>query len=104
MPGTEFPEITWLNKIWFDKWVHIGLLLVLVVTWCRYYKLVYRQDASLKKYFRGILIAAMAYGILMELVQHFFIPFRSFDVGDLLADAVGSWLGYLFAVRTFIKK
>jgi VanZ family protein len=96
LPGTEFPKITWLNKIWFDKWVHAGLFLVLVVVWCRLY--------VNKKTFLRISLLALLYGIVMELVQHFFIPFRSFDTGDIIADGVGCAAGCFIAVKYSLKK
>ena len=44
------------------------------------------------------------YGIVMEFVQKFFIPNRSFDIGDIAADGVGCILGVLLSVRLYIKK
>lgn len=96
LPGSEFPTITWLNKIWFDKWVHIGLFLVLVAVWCRVY--------VNKKAFQQIGLIALLYGAIMELVQHYFIPFRSLDVGDIIADGIGCAAGYYIAVKYFLKK
>ena len=37
-------------------------------------------------------IYAMSYGLLIELLQAM-LPWRSAEVGDLLANAVGAWLG-----------
>ena len=34
LPGTSFPKEDWLDKIWFDKWVHIGLFGGMVLLWC----------------------------------------------------------------------
>jgi len=47
------------------------------------------------------MIVGCLYGILMELVQKYFIPFRSFDLGDILADGIGCFAGYLFAMKKF---
>jgi len=41
----------------------------------------------------------MTYGIVMEIVQHYFIPFRSFDIGDMIADSIGAIAGYFISVR-----
>jgi len=40
----------------------------------------------------------------MEVIQHYFIPFRSFDYGDMVADAIGSAVGYFISVNRFLKK
>src|SRR5690242_15845742 len=34
LPGSAFPKENWLDKIWFDKWVHIGMFGMLVTVWC----------------------------------------------------------------------
>ena len=44
------------------------------------------------------------YGIVMEVLQHYFIPFRSFDWGDVVADCVGAIVGYMIATYWYIKK
>jgi len=30
IPGSSFPKENWLEKIWFDKWVHIGMFAIMV--------------------------------------------------------------------------
>ena len=49
------------------------------------------------------MIIGIVYGIAMEIVQKYFIPFRSFDVGDIIADAIGSVVGYLFSIKKFMS-
>ncbi len=104
LPGTEFPKISWLNKIFFDKWVHIGLFMTMVIFWCRAFTDKKTLNKSLKKTFIAIMIMSITYGIIMEIIQHYFIPFRSFEAGDILADSTGSLVGYLFSFRRYIKK
>jgi VanZ family protein len=104
LPGTEFPTINWLNKIWFDKWVHIGLFLLLVILWCRAFSGKKSETGNQKKLFTRIALLGLLYGIMMELVQHYFIPFRSFDYGDIVADGVGSFAGFFFSAGRYIKK
>ena len=43
----------------------------------------------------------IVYGIAMEIVQKYFIPFRSFDLGDIIADGIGCAAGYFFAIKRF---
>jgi hypothetical protein len=40
----------------------------------------------------------------MEFVQKYFINNRSFDEGDIIADAAGCTLGVLFSLKRYIKK
>ena len=47
------------------------------------------------------MITGVVYGIAMEIVQKYFIPFRSFDIGDIIADAIGCVVGYLISIKKF---
>jgi VanZ family protein len=100
IPGTELPKFKWDNKIWLDKWVHIFLFLVLVLFWCRAYS---KIPTDKKNTFVVITILSVLFGIAMEVVQHYFIPFRSFDLTDILGDAVGSVIGYFISIKRFAK-
>ena len=102
LPGQEFPKMTWLGKIWFDKWVHISLFLAIVIFWCRAFSNKY--PGKLKTLFGRIALLSIIYGVVMEFVQHFFIPFRSFEFLDIVADGIGSLAGYLISLRWYIKK
>jgi VanZ family protein len=98
LPGSDIPTEDWLDKIGFDKWVHIGMFALLTWLWCM------GIPGKTRKNFYTIGIACLLYGIAMEFVQRYFIPNRSFDVGDIIADAVGCFLGVLFSTRRYIKK
>ena len=50
------------------------------------------------------MILGILYGLLMEFVQKYFIPHRSFDLYDVLADATGCIIGYFFALKKFIGR
>jgi len=50
-----------------------------------------------------IAISGLLYGIAMEFVQKYYIPFRSCDVEDMVADGIGSFAGY-FWWRIKLKK
>ena len=103
LPGSAFPKEDWLSKIWFDKWVHIGLFAILVITWNWGLQKLVRKRALLIPFF-WIAMAAFAYGIAMEYVQLYFIPNRSFDTGDIIADGIGSAAGFIFSRVRYIKK
>ncbi|MFM2338649.1 MAG: hypothetical protein RL115_1842 [Bacteroidota bacterium] len=95
LPGSQFPKITWLDKIpLFDKWVHIGLFTILTFLWCRVVK---RESA-----FLAVAGMSLLYGIIIEFIQHYFIPYRGFEGWDVLADAVGCAIGFLAAKKWVI--
>lgn len=99
LPGQVLPEEDWFGIIQLDKWIHVGLFTVMVFLWCLplFHRPVFQR--SLPKLFTRVSIAALSYGILMEFIQHFLISNRSFDVGDIAADAVGCLIGFFFVKR-----
>ena len=100
LPGSALPEESWFDKIWLDKWIHIILFLIMVFLWCWY---VSGSEGKKIRYFRQIAIYFFMYGIAMELIQKYFIPHRSFDLKDILADGLGCGIG-LFISGWYIKK
>ena len=51
-----------------------------------------------------VALLALGYGTGMEFVQKYFVANRSFDPGDIAADAGGCLLGLVVSLRTYIKK
>ncbi len=78
IPGNNLPEV----KLWehTDKLIHFTLFFVLQMLW----------GAAFPAYKFKILLLASVYGIAIELIQHNYIPFRSFDVWDWVADTAGA--------------
>ena len=52
----------------------------------------------------SILLYLIVYGIAMEFVQKYLVPNRSFDVVDILFDALGAFAGYAIIRRVLYKK
>jgi len=92
IPGNNLPE-TGLDKIpFFDKYVHIGLFAVLTFSWCVALFNLKRRDAASMLVFK-VAVIIVVYGTAMEFVQKYLVAMRSFDITDILADAVGALLG-----------
>src|SRR6185369_8782891 len=104
LPGSSLPKNDWLDKIWADKWIHIGLFATMVFLWCWSMLRIYPANKRLKIIFIRVAIGGLIYGIGMEFVQKYFIPFRSFDVGDIIADAAGCTVGVVYSISRYIKK
>ncbi len=100
IPGSDLPKDPFLEAIYFDKWVHIGLFGLLTVFGC-YPFLQYKNS---KNIFIRMTIAVIVYGIVMEFIQKYCTHGRSFDITDIIADAVGAILGYLFITYLTKKK
>lgn len=89
LPGNDLPGNDFLDKIHFDKMVHVGLFAVLLFLWRSAF------NPEIKNYNLILLISALLYGLLVEFVQKYWIPLRSFDLYDVAADTAGSILGLL---------
>jgi hypothetical protein len=106
LPGEAFPTKSWFDNIWmFDKWVHIGLFAILVGLWCLGWRSLQRNSSpeKFRSTFINIGVVGLAYGIVMEFVQLLFIPHRSFDFVDILADAAGCVIAVVVCIRKFIN-
>jgi len=101
LPGSTFPKENWFDKIWLDKWIHVGLFSIMAWLWCH---VVANHEGRRMSSFIRMGIYFFLYGIVMEFVQKFFIPNRSFDIGDIAADGAGCILGVLLSIRLYIKK
>ena len=75
-------------------------LMVLVISWAIYK---WKKVIS-KKTILYIMLACIAYGIGMEFVQKYWVINRSFDMGDIAADTVGSIIGMIVSMRLYGKK
>lgn len=104
LPGSAIPKEDWLDKIWFDKWAHTGMFFIMVFLWSRAMSKKNRHSEVKKRAIIKITIAALLYGIGMEFVQKYFIGNRSFDIGDIAADAAGCGIGLIYSLRRFTKK
>lgn len=97
LPGSALPDNDWFAAIHLDKWIHIGLFAVMIVLWIvpiRNRGAIAQSQNSLLVY---IVLACMVYGVCIEFVQHYFVANRSFDIGDIVADAIGCAVGvFLF--------
>ena len=95
LPGSLFPGGGLFSIPNLDKIVHLFLFGGLVFCWCLYFYF-RKSPPSVSSFLMwSIVLMVFAYGILLEFFQKNFIPNRSFDRGDIVADLVGSLIGYL---------
>jgi VanZ family protein len=104
MPGSNLPKEDWLDKIYFDKWAHIGVFGLMVLLFCAPIRNRSMRTHQKKKAFANIAMLGITYGILIEFIQLSFIPHRAFDVWDIAADIIGCIAAYIWAMKRFIKK
>jgi hypothetical protein len=104
LPQSDIPSFdTWLQKIYFDKWVHFGLFAVLAFSF--FYpvtKLPLSQKVKKKTVFK-IAVGTCIWGLVTELIQKYLISDRSFDLLDWGADCLGAIITYLFCRNKFLS-
>ena len=103
LPGSAFPQENWLGKIWFDKWVHIGMFAIMTFLGCWAIHKKYMGLKKLRQSFFIIGLSCLCYGIVMEFVQKYCVANRSFDGGDIIADGIGCVVGILYSHKRYIK-
>ncbi len=104
LPGNRFPKSHLFDIPYFDKWVHIGMFCTLCFLYS--FPIVHFSISESKKkyWFRMILFLGIIYGVLMEFVQKYWAINRSFDIMDMVADAIGCLLALLISHQILNRK
>ena len=95
LPGDQISEAGWLEDLELDKVVHVGLFSGLVFLWCLPFQLLIQNIDRRKLVYGLITLAFIIYGVAIEFIQRDFIPFRSFDSYDIVADTIGCAIGWI---------
>ena len=104
LPGSKIPTVeTWLNDIYYDKWVHTGLFAVLTFLFIYPVTKLSLSPQVKKNTALKIAITAITWGLTTEFIQKYFIPDRSFDMFDWGADSLGVLLAYTWCVKKYLK-
>ncbi|WP_157760656.1 VanZ family protein [Chitinophaga caeni] len=93
LPGKDLPQVSFLDKIHFDKIVHFGLFAGIVVLIC--YGLYKSRQALSNLAIISVVILAGLYGLAIEFIQKYLVTSRSFDMYDVLFDTLGAIAGAL---------
>lgn len=105
LPGSDLPSTQdWMNVIYFDKLVHIGLFCVLSFLFMWPVLRSKRTVAEKWNHCIKIAMAACLYGITSEFIQKYFIAGRNFDLVDWSADTLGAIIALVFSKLRFLKK
>lgn len=76
---------------------------LLVYLWCLAISSISPASTRRATLFKTLALIWFVWGIAMEFVQRYCIPYRSFDCWDIAADGAGALLGFYLAYR-YIKK
>ena len=94
LPGKALPDSGIFSIPNLDKFVHLVMFAGLVGIWCYHFYVKGIAPQKLKWIFFVVFLIAGADGILMEFVQRDFIPNRSFDEADIIADLIACSIAY----------
>ena len=109
MPGSDIQGTSWMSLIlnlpYADKVVHMGLFGSLALSIFSHFEQYSNISFRSTRTKALSLILCILYGIGMEYYQKYFVPSRGFEVGDMLADAIGALLALPFFnwVKHFIQ-
>lgn len=101
LPASAFPKSNWFSTVYLDKWIHIILFLGLSFLCCGGFYI------TKQKHLIFLLVLLVIYGLAVEIIQEKLIKNRSFSLGDLAADFIGSFLGIItwkLTYKWYIKK
>ena len=94
IPGTMLPSEEGFSVPNFDKLIHWVLFGLFVFLWCFYFRSKKYRFKKLMIIFFLVFLLSNILGVTMEFVQRCCVPFRDFSEGDIIADMIGSGLGY----------
>ncbi len=103
IPGSSIPSEGLFGLPDLDKIVHVFIFGTLVVLWSRY--AIFRFSNQKNPVIMvAIVLLSCLFGVGMEYFQKYFEPSRSFDPGDMAADAIGSVLAWLLCRFYLFRK
>jgi VanZ family protein len=103
LPGNDLPQTSFFNFPYFDKIVHFFMFFLLTFFFSLPFTLPQHRQA-IKQWLVSIAIYVLAYGVLMEFVQKYWVQGRSFDLTDIFFDGMGSLAGMLVIIQFYVKK
>ncbi len=94
-PGSGIPDLPKFPG--YDKLIHFGMFFGLVFLWNRVWDTGYEKKGFWKK----ILINYLVFGIILAIFTEYmqmYVPDRSFDRTDIIANALGGTIGTVMYV------
>ncbi len=91
-PGDKFPDADYFS--FQDKVIHFACFALLSFIWCGVGIKDKRKPGSTKRILINYLVFGVVAAVAFEYVQRF-IPFRTFDYNDIIANLIGGLIGLL---------
>lgn len=104
LPGDTMPSVGWFNFPQRDKVVHYFLFFLL----CSLFAIPVKYKTNTKKagiiWLSVVCLIGIGYGVSIEFVQKWWIPNRSFEALDIVADTTGVAAAFGYSYMRFIRK
>lgn len=104
LPANDLPHSGLFDLPYFDKIIHSGMFFLLTFFFCYPFSKFPARQPVVSAIFNKIALYIVLYGILMEIVQKFCTIGRTFDITDILFDALGAFTGLLAIKKYSFKK
>jgi len=102
LPGNEFPTGRLFSIPNLDKAVHISFFTTLCLLFSFPLNKRLTKVSKIKQWFWIISLTGICYGIAIEFIQENWIPNRSFELLDIVADSTGCLLALLISYRKLL--
>lgn len=104
LPGEDLPNIDFWEIDIEDKIAHMGVfgILGILMVYGAFRKNSHNRLSDKQTTF--LIIIAVAYGGLTEILQGWLFPSRFASLSDFIADAIGAILGIVIAKKLFVKQ
>ncbi|MCX6336115.1 MAG: VanZ family protein [Bacteroidetes bacterium] len=102
LPGNQFPTGQFFNIPQLDKAVHISFFATLCLLFSFPFKKSLISVPKIKQWFLIICLLGISYGIAIEFIQENWIPNRSFELLDIVADSIGCLLALGISYRKLL--
>ena len=102
LPGNQFPTGRLFSIPNQDKAIHISFFTTLCLLFSFPLKKKLANVAKIKQWFWIISLTGICYGIAIEFIQKNWIPNRSFELLDIVADSVGCLLALLISYKKLL--
>jgi VanZ family protein len=103
LPGSTIADLDGPKIPHFDKYVHFFLFAAWSGLWNFYLSCKNSSTGNLQKGYWLVFLAALVYGSLLEVIQYYFVPDRSFDLMDIAADTAGAAAAFLLFYFKLLK-
>jgi VanZ family protein len=100
IPGKLLPSHnSFLELIYFDKWVHFSLFAILAFLFLL--PIYQAQPKNRSTLITLVVFGSIAWGLLTECIQHFLVVNRSFDLWDWAADSFGVTIAFFYLNKKY---